>query len=490
MQVMLHPANFSGTPYAALCAHYTQRREVNWRFQIRVTCATTTGARFCFMVVNDPAWDQNVMTKEMATNFVTNRRGLEVTVTSTATVTRQFSVQGATRHLSNAPPAENNALGYSGGMLVGFLLDPPVGITGPAVLNWQLSAQVELDLFNPASGFVDFATGSNQDLPVHHASFQIVVGNTDTAIPDTWRNSHPASSWLDGGWYLKIPPTRPVQVSTADLSLTGTVLTFAIYSCSAAATNWQNDYQQEEQPRYFVTWHEPAANNLMIVGFNDLQAARAQAGGHTGLLHHGQECCLHYNWPSDTNQQKWTFYFTFPPANLFRLSGQNSNSSGILAYSLLEQTKSSQPYYPETTRGGTEPAASRALQLEEDFPTDQEVRSSPLGQMSRGAGTSPTEEDLSLAGLAKLLEHLTQSSNCSSSSPAEPETSSPAPNQVVIDSLGLTSSCKEQPRTLPTTQHWFCSNSHPSEVACGECRRLHLLDFLNRPASENCETKL
>lgn len=498
MQIMLHPANFPSTPYTSVCAHFTQRREARWRFQIRVTCATTTGARFCFMVVNDPAWNQNQMTKEMATNLVTNRRGLEVTVTSTSTTTKQFTVVGATRLLSNAPPAENNALGYSGGMLVGYLLDPPIGITGPNVLNWQLSAQVDLELFNPASGFVDFASGASRDLPVHHASFQIVVGDTGAEIPDTWRNSHPASSWLDGGIYLKFPYPRPEMEGSANgVGLTGTVLVFAIYSCSAPATNWQNDYQQDEQPKYFVTHHEPAAGNLMLVGFNDIHTARNQAGGHVGLIHHGQECCLQYNWPTDTEKKKWSRYFAFGPANLMiRLPGTNATQSGILAFTLIEQTTRSYPFYPEVTRGVelTSRAVEEYLEVDpeepEDFQMDQEERSSPVGLMSRGAGTSHRPVDQDEAGSVTSCPPWTQLFNCSSSSQPELETSRDTHNLTVIDSLGLTSPCNQLPRTLPPDQHWFCSNSHPSSVSCGECRRLHLLDLLNRLPSSLQETRL
>lgn len=497
-QSLLHPNSFGGTPYADACKHYTMRRELNWRFQIRITCATTTGTRMCFSVIQDPSWNGNQMTPEYATNMVSNGQGTEVTATAATTRSTRFSVRGPTRNLSNAAPAENNLLGYAAGVLNGYLLNPPIALAGGSVLQWTLSAQVDLLLINPSSGFGDFTT-SNPDTPVHpHVAWTINIGNVQSAMPDTWVNSHNASVWLDGGNYLHIPSKRPQLLNTTltsgGTSISGNPLTFAVYTMNVVTQHWQNDYKNESpQPTYFVTWHEPASGVLQMVGFTNLQDARNMAGGHTGLVRQGHQYSLHYNWPTEATQKQWDYFFEFTGSSQFIGVGQTNgvitDRSGMIAFSLVEQTKSSQSWYDTSGRVGF--TASQALLNPEqsdddewsvgvpeelvesngyqDFQMDQLGRSLLAGPMSKEVGTT---------------QHLQENQSLNKLASAHPSSPTFMPSsleqQIVVDCLGTSSfQLAQELKKLCNKSHWFCSKSHPNSSPCKECRQLWHMELIN-----------
>lgn len=310
--VVLHPANFPNTPYSAACMHHTHRVERQWDLKIEVTTATTTGARVAVFALPDPDWNPNTITPDMVWGSCLNGMGTLATVTGTGQTTSRFRLRTATNKLSNAHPNERNYLGYSAAVLVIYLLERPIAVTGQAVLTVSVLARVDLEVYNPIPGFLAF----NSDQPPGPGpgpapqptawSITIPKAKLTANMDNTWYNSHEASAWLAGGIYLKLPPTRPTGAT--DVKVTGDPKSFAVYSATVEAIGWHDNRGHIKTPKYFVTWREPASSVNQIVGFEEFENAANQARGETGLVPGGAESCLIYS----GTPGKWSDYWAVP----------------------------------------------------------------------------------------------------------------------------------------------------------------------------------
>lgn len=309
--LVLHPTSFPGTPYAAACQHHTHRREKHWDLRIEVTAATTTGARVACFALPDPDWSPSNISQDMVWSACMNGMGTMANVTGVGNTGGSFRLRTATSKLSNALPPPGNYLGYAGAMLVVYLLQPPLAISGPGALTVTVLARVNLEVLNPVPGFMAFtqqppAPGPGPGPGPSSWTIQLPAGKTTATIAAQWYNSHVASAWLAGGIYLRLPATKPT--STSDVYITGTPKTFAVYTCTVATQNWHDNDSTVRVPAYFTTWNEPGSSITQVVGFMGPENAINQARKETALIPHGAECCLIYS----GTPGKWQDYFVLP----------------------------------------------------------------------------------------------------------------------------------------------------------------------------------
>lgn len=368
-QIQLHPANMPDTPYQRMCTDWLMRREDRIQVQLRCTTATTTGTRIGFVVLNDPSWQNQSMTKQLCLSLIAGRMGSEYTVTQTQTQQRNFTVPTTTRFLSNAL-ATNNQTGCSSGVLVLYLLDAPVAIGGDGVLTWDLMIRFDLTLSGPCANFIGFATGGGDEpgpgpgpdpTPTPTSSFTISflahVAH-DPIQPGVWLNSHTGDFWLAGGKYLRFPDSRPSQVfmdtnitsTTGDITVTGMPLTFAVYKCSVVAEGQTND-RTPYPIVYWTTWHEPASGLVQLVGFksSDYTYAQNMANKQEGTIPHGHQLCLKY----DAAEIKWQdiFKITIYAATSLKNGMNNGTDTQYhLTFSCVYKSKYSTNVWKNTNR--------------------------------------------------------------------------------------------------------------------------------------------
>lgn len=343
MQAQMHPASFPETPYSRACHDFTQRVERKIQLQLRCTTATTTGCRIACVVINDPTWNDQEPTYELVQSMVANGRGCEFTVTGTQTFQRNFHVETTTRLLSNAMSG-GNTTGISCGVVVVFLLSPPVALAGDGTFNWSLQMQVVLDLHGPTAGFMEFAQSGNvvPSPAVTSWSLTLTKAAADANIPENWWNSHTASAWLAGGCYIRFPAAQPTTEDT--ITFTGTPCLYAVYQCNAATRGWMNNDSQVGVVGYIVTWEEPSSSVQQWVGFRpgDLKYARAQAVGHTGAIPHGKEMCARYQ---TLNNTKWIDIFALPTTNGGLTHTWGNEDRVVISFTMVYSCKYTKPVY-------------------------------------------------------------------------------------------------------------------------------------------------
>lgn len=357
--LVLHPASFPGTPYSAACQHFSHRHENSWQLSIEITTATTTGARVAVFALPDPDWNPNNIPPAMVWGAVLNGMGTMATVTGTGTSRTTFRLRTSTNRLSNATPPGSNYLGYAAAVMVIYLLEAPLALTGTGALMVTIMAKVAMKVVNPIPGFMAFTSDIQPGpgpgpAPGPTIAWNIVIksGHQTQAIPSTWYNSHVASAWLAGGIYLRLPAgeTKP----TGDLAITGSPQWYTVYTCTVEAQNWHNNDSQLETPKYFVTWAEPDSFVCQIVGFATLENALNQAKKITGLIPHGVETCLVYS----GTVASWTNYFT--------ISNTGDQTIGFVQVATTEYTA---PVYKDADLGsGLGPGQVRLRSFERTLP--------------------------------------------------------------------------------------------------------------------------
>lgn len=343
MQAQMHPASFPETPYSRACHDFTQRVERRIQLQLRCTTATTTGCRIACVVINDPTWNDQEPTYDLVQSMVANGRGCEFTVTGTQTFQRNFHVETTTRLLSNAMSA-GNTTGISCGVVVVYLLSPPIALAGDGAFNWSLQMQVVLDLHGPTAGFMEFAQSGNITPSPAVTSWSLVLTKDAAAqaIHSNWWNSHSGSAWLAGGCYIRFPSTQP---TTEDVvTITGTPCLFAVYQCNAATRGWMNNDSKVDVVAYIVTWEEPSSSVQQWVGFRpgDLKYAQAQAVGHTGAIPHGKEMCARYQ---TLNNVKWSDIFALPATQGGLTHTWGNEDRVVISFTLVYSCKYTKPVY-------------------------------------------------------------------------------------------------------------------------------------------------
>lgn len=407
-QCILHPSNFQDTPYSRFCSDYLLRREDRVEVQLRCTTATTTGARIGFVVVTDPNWQNATPTRQLVLSLIANGNGSEYTVTQTTTQQRNFRVRTTTRMLSNSV-ATGNTTGISSGTVIFYLLDAPVAITGSGVLQWDLMLRLDMTLFSPCASFGDFSQGDIVPGPHTDAGFQIVLSagaSDDPMTENTWINSHTGDAWLAGGFYFRVPGTRPSQLLNGDpnndvsVAITGNVQTYAIYTCSVAVYGETN--QKHPHPiKYWVSWHEPTNNLLQFVGFdsNHLSSARQMALKQEGGIGSDIQLCLFYD---RKPMPKWKEVFKIMLWNAITvaLTGVSNSVDTIytISFNLLETTKYSKPYYntaddyeivdPQNGLSDTLARSARLAEVDAGFPPAASCASSRSSVGSRRSSIS------------------------------------------------------------------------------------------------------
>lgn len=358
-QTVLHPTNFQGTPYFDMTNNYCTRVEEMISFQLRCTTATTTGARLGVILINDPSWNNQTMTRELALSMIANGKGSEVTVTNTTTQTRNFK-PGSKRLSNSSPPEGANFYGYASGLLVVVLLDPPVAIGGSGVLKWDMMMRLHLSVAEPVAGFGSFASGTGTDVEPTEVSFSIhlqAAALDTTPAAGTWRNDHTGTTWLAGGWYMRFPSSRPKvligdQGQTDGITVTGTPLTFAVYELATTAGEWENNDGERHVPYYFVTWHEPGSGVVQVVGFRKEHKNYAidQAKGSTGAIPHGAELCFRYT-TQHMEEAHWKnlFNFSLNMAVSFQIGNLEDSKDTLytLNFKLVTKTNSSKPVWSD-----------------------------------------------------------------------------------------------------------------------------------------------
>lgn len=295
--ILLHPTTFPNTPYNTQCQHHTHRREHLWEVDIRVTTAANTGFRASVLFLADPRLIGKQLPADIIWSAVLNHTGAIATSTGTGSTKARFHVPSTTPLLSNAyipDGAGANVTGFAAGTVVVYLLDPPIGITGNSHVIVTVLARVKLTQVGPITGYMNWTTQSSPGPgpgPVPppqptQEGFRLSVGGSQI-IP---LNAHSASAWLAGGCYWKLP-----EAPGADFK--GEILGFSVYQIvNHAAYNWMDNDRTEKTPRYLVTWEEPGSAIHQVVGFENYNDAKNQADGETGLVPHGAECCIIYNW--------------------------------------------------------------------------------------------------------------------------------------------------------------------------------------------------
>lgn len=332
--LVLHPSNFPNTPYSAACMHHTHRMERRWDLKIEVTTATTTGARVAVFALPDPDWNPRTISQEMVWGSCLNGMGTLATVTGTGQTVSQFTLRTATNRLSNAHPDGRNYLGYAAAVLVVYLLEPPIALTGTVGLKVSVLARVDLEVYNPIPGFLAFTADVNPGpgpgpQPTTSAwALTIPQSKVATAVETIWYNSHTASAWLAGGIYMRFPATKPTD--STKVNITGVPKSFAVYTASTQAENWHDNSGNIKTPKYFTTWYEPGSAVCQIVGFETFENAANQARGETGLVPHGAECCLIYS----GTPKAWSDYWEIP-----------SNAASTINFVEVMTTPSSKPVY-------------------------------------------------------------------------------------------------------------------------------------------------
>lgn len=317
--IVLHPTSFPATPYSSACAHHTHRTERRWELSVEVTTATTTGARVAVFALPDPDWNPGHIGVEMVWAACMNGMGAMAAVTATGRHASRFVLATSTQRLSNALPPTGNYLGYAAAVLVVYLLEPPMALTGSGALTVTVMARVDVTVHNPVPGFLQFtqqppAPGPTPGPVQSSWAIQLPSGKVSTTIGSTWQNSHTASAWLAGGIYLRLPGTKPT--ATSDVYITGKPRGFTVYTISVATKNWHNNDSQQETPQYFTLWYEPGSSVCQVVGFNTPENAINQARKQTGLIPHGAECCLIYS----GTVQAWSNYFVLPSTGAASIS--------------------------------------------------------------------------------------------------------------------------------------------------------------------------
>lgn len=329
--MLLHPSLFPRTPYATMCANHAYREERGWDFKIIVTTASNTGFRGAVVFLPDPTQQTPQPTPDIIWSAIMNRTGAWMSSTGTGESQIHIKVDGATRRLSNAKPVgADNWTGFATGSLVIYLTDPPIGLAETTTGNGvriTILARPHLQLFSPIAGFMDWVTSHDQPGPgptPTEVRFRISIGSVDTSM-QPYLNSHTASAWLAGGYYLDV--TNLWNRTTAPYINAGELWVFAIYTCNPRAVDWRDNDSKVKEPGFFVTWEEPGSGVVQLVGFEDIQNARLQADGQTGSIPHGAECCIAYHsedipkwnqrWDGITGSVDWELVYKGP--NAYRL---------------------------------------------------------------------------------------------------------------------------------------------------------------------------
>lgn len=363
-QMQLHPTNFPDTPYARVCSDYLMRVERRVEVQLRCTTATTTGTRLGMVVINDPTWYNQEPTREIVLSLIGNRMGSEYTVTSSTTQQRNFTVKTTTARLSNAP-AQSNQTGVSTGVVVLYCLDPPIAITGEGHLRWDLMLRFNLELITPCAGFGNFVTGGSTPSPgptppsptpqPSQGTFSLLLQADDIDLvieAGVWLNDHQADAPLNGGWYLRLPSTRPSNVLTSPrIALVGNPYSYAVYTCNVVAYG-QNNRKEGHPIKYWVLWRDTLSSVNQFVGFmsSDYAYALNMANCVEGAIPGGHQLCVRYA-TEDARTVTWKDLFKVASTDAVRLNtaGRLDDNVGTvytITFNLVKTSKWSKLIYP------------------------------------------------------------------------------------------------------------------------------------------------
>lgn len=283
-QLVLHPSVIGG-PYRDVCANYTHRRE-RWEVAVHMTTAVTTGARIGCAVLQDPSLTSQAITPDLLRGLCMGQLGRFCDTSGTSSETKLTT--STSQKLSNASPTAENWVGYSQGVVVLGLVDPPIAVQGTSVIRCTVMGRVDLQPEGPLAGFMAWEGTTPGPPTPGGAAWQLQVTHRTDHFT---LNSHPGTAWLAGGEYWDIFDggfTGGIHV------LTG-IYYYAVYVSDHLGEDWENNSSQRFDPHYYVTWAEPGAYRCMLVGFTSLRDAQRQADGETGAVPSGVELCISYS---------------------------------------------------------------------------------------------------------------------------------------------------------------------------------------------------
>lgn len=312
----LHPIAQPYTPYAAVCANCTHRRENLWQFRIYVTTCTVAGARLACIALPDPTYSGS-LPMSAVWGAVTNRMGTMVDTTGNQTRNSSFIMRGSTQVLSNAnPPPGNNMMGFANGILLVYLLQAPIGLSSDTDLNCTIMARCVLTPINRIPGFLHMQSPIFQPIdndtsrtPDFMMIFPSNSGFSDEQSTKTqgqagWVLSHTGDAWLAGGYYLCFrEPFKPVptgSTATGDgCHVFGTPEVGAVYTSDTPTIQWTTNQGFLAYPIYFAIFMSPISRTVAIVGFTNFENAMNQASGNTGMVPSNTELAVRYDtWPT------------------------------------------------------------------------------------------------------------------------------------------------------------------------------------------------
>lgn len=351
--VTLHPQTLPSTPYSAVLAHCTHRRELAWEMRAHCTSATTTGVRFGFMVLPDPSPAEG-MTSEMMWSAIENRMGVMISSAGLGSRQQTFRVQSATPLLSNALPAASEShLGYASGTMIIYLLDAPMGLQDGNTVQAVFLLRCLLQPINPVPGFalmesdylqhprhqpgppdwqmtISYASNYNQE-------FMDGSGSTGTAA---WAIYHTGNIPLAGGWYFKFAGAggsapvfgTNVESKTNKVTIKGQPRYGYVYMCGQDFPPWRTNRNLQITPRFFAVTRGWISGTVYMIGFVTQTQAANQVDGKFTLIPPNAELCIRYNtkptWeefhPQTSNDQCslsfWSVYVSPTTGDIYKTS--------------------------------------------------------------------------------------------------------------------------------------------------------------------------
>lgn len=364
-ETWLHPLANPFTPYAAMLANHSHRREWWWQFRLYVTTASFCGARMGLLCFPDPSYHGQTLSPQTVWGAIANQRGCMVDVSGMTQRDCRFQIQTATTVLSNAaPPDQESFLGYSAAICVLYLLQAPIALSQAAEFNVTVLARCCVTPLNPIPGYMSLHSPILQNhtgqpppgQPVAWSWLQAVDGThnkNDARMGDGWCQSHLGGAWLAGGEYFYFayqggPAPKSGNKTQWGVTIGGTPKFGNVYTSTTTFPEWENNSGGKWRPLYFAVHKNPIHGTAYLVGFTNPNWAIAQASGNTGMVPGGAELCIKYkgnvHWgdfcPAVGDKRYIEFYSIYECDRPFE-SGQiytsvnavTSDTSQVIAYS-------------------------------------------------------------------------------------------------------------------------------------------------------------
>lgn len=310
-------------------------------------------------MISDPTYRGGI-TNEAVWGGIANGRGTMVNTSGNTSRRARFTVVGSTSMLSSAlAPDNNNYLGYSNGMLVVWLLDPPLGLSDGSSISCTLLGRCMLTLHNPFPGFLYMQLNPGPGIPPStEPSWRLEYNVPDMTaqMEQHWWVDHNGDAWVAGGYYFVFYDHQ--QAMPAECK--GKPLCNAVYQAPMNLwPEWWTNYERRAVPKYFATWQHPSSRWIYMIGFEELTHAIQQASYNTGAIPANVQLCIRYhnpppNWlefclgPMESTKLKIEFFQVYVDEQAFPVY---TTSSSLTA---LPQSRPLQggPFSPGSTPWG------------------------------------------------------------------------------------------------------------------------------------------